>query len=170
MTGLLLLFVGALWLVLAFWLATLITRRLPAKWWRIPVGVLLSLALLSLLLIDEIVGMRQFAQLCRDNADVTVDAKSTRGRTVWFGGSQRVQIKLGMLRATQIRRSYVDAKTQEPIYHYYRLEAKGGALITLLGMSEGNTPLLFNGLCQPKNLETIDSRLGTTRINRPTFR
>jgi hypothetical protein len=98
---------------------------------------------------------------------VIVDAKSTVGRTVWFGESQRATMKLSGIKITQSERSFVDATTQEPIYHYYRLEAKGGWLVRTIGMSDGVGPLLFPSTCQPKNLDKIDVQLGNKHISRP---
>lgn len=168
MTGILLVFVALFWLVAAYWLARLITIKVPKQSWRVLLRAVLFLALVPLPLIDEIVGKQKFEQICREKAEISVDTQNTQGRTVWFGGSERIQTRLGMLEVVQAKRNYIDAKTQEPVYHYYRVEAKGGLLIRLLGISEGGTPLLFEGLCQPKNLATIDAQLGLTRINRPT--
>lgn len=168
MTGIYLLFLALLWLIAVFFIAKLCTHLLPKSRWRVPIGVLLFLVLVPLPLIDEIVGKGQFEQLCRGKAEIVVDAQTTRGRTVWFGGSQQTHVRLGMLQVTQARRTYIDVKTQEPVYHYYRLEARGGLLTRSLGIAEGGTPMLFSGLCQPANLDTIDVQLGVTRINRPT--
>lgn len=168
MTGLFLLVVLGIWLAIVRWLVKLVSTRLPETWWRMPARVLLFMALLPLPVADEIVGKIQFEQLCKEKAVITIDAANTQGKTVWFGGSERAQIRLGTIEIMQARRNYVDAKTQEPFYHYYRLEATGGWLIRALRISEGNNPLLFRALCQPENLETIDAKLGLTRINRPT--
>jgi hypothetical protein len=167
MIGFLVLFVAIIWFIAAAFLAQFITRKLPWNWWGMPARVLLFIALLMLPLIDEIVGKWQFEQLCKSHGEIIVDATNTKGRTIWFGESQRTQISLNMIQGTLAKRSFVDAKTHEPIYHYYRLEARSGWFIRAIGFT-GEKPLLFNGFCQPKNIETIDTQLGLTRINRPT--
>jgi len=167
MTGLYLLFVAALWLFIAMFLTKLITTKLPKKWWGIPLRIILFLVLLPLPLADEIIGRQQFEQLCKEQGEVIVDATNIKGKTVWFAGSQRTQIKLGGIHVTQTKVNMVDANTQELIYHYYRLEANGGLFMSFIGVSEGGKPLLFGGFCQPKNIERINAELGLTEINRP---
>jgi hypothetical protein len=168
MTGLYLLVVAGIWLAAVLLLSTLVASKVSPAQWSSPVRVLIVVVLLPLPLIDEIVGGRQFEQLCAATSEIQIDAASTAGRTVWFGDSQRTQFRVGAIQVTQARRNYVDAKTQEPIYHYFRLETKGGWLVSHLGISEGGSPLLFNAVCQPKHLGTIDSQLGLIRVNRPT--
>lgn len=168
MTGLYMLFVAALWLAFVIWFSKAVTKKLPTGTWRVPVAIVVFAVVSPLPLIDEIIAKPQFEKLCHDNSEVIVDTTNTSGRTVWFGESQRKKIQLGAIQVTEVKRNYVDAKTQEPIYHYLRLEAAGGWFISHLGISEGGSPLLFNAVCQPKNLETIDAQLGLTRINRPT--
>jgi hypothetical protein len=167
MTGIFLFSVLAVWLYVVFLVTKIIAKKLPDKRLSVAVRIVLFVLLAPLPLADEIAGGRQFEQLCKEKSAITVDSRDVRGRTVWFGTSQRTQVNLGAIHVTEAKRIYVDVKTQEPIYHYYRLEAKGGWLIRILGISEGNSPLLFTAVCQPKNIETIDAELGITRINRP---
>jgi len=167
MTGLFLIFVLVIWIFVANWMAKFISLKMPEGRRALLVRVTLFITLLPLPLADEIVGGIKFAQLCNEKAVITIDTVNTQGKSVWFGGSQRTQMKLGMLDVTQSKRNFVDVKTQEPIYHYYRLEATGGWLIRTLRISEGNSPLLFNNYCQPQNLGTINEKLGLTYVNRP---
>lgn len=168
MSGLYLIAVVGLLGYLAWRLGGLAVRRIQNRWLAKVCQLVLALLLMTLLVADEIVGGYRFEKLCKEKAVITVDASATQGRTVWFGESQRTQIKLGLIQVVEAKRIFVDATTQAPIYHYYRLEAKGGWFISLLGISEGGSPLLFDALCQPKNLETIDHQLGLIHINRPT--
>lgn len=168
MTGFYLLFVAALWLAFVIWFSKTVTKKLPMDTWRVPVAIVVVAAALPLPLIDEIIAKPQFEKLCQDNAEVIVDVANTSGRTVWFGGTQRTKIKLGAITVTQAEVHMVDAKTQEPIYHYLRLEAAGGWFISRLGISEGGSPLLFYGFCQPKDIEKTNARLGLTEISQPT--
>lgn len=93
---------------------------------------------------------------------------------IWFVAALSLSITFtrrlsgtGWRMVKQARRNFVDVQTQEPLHHYFRLEAGGGWLIRHLGISEGSSPLLFPAICQPKNLETFDGELGLIRTNRP---
>lgn len=168
MTGIFLLFVIALWIVIAIWLSKVVTKKLPEAKWRDLVQFLVFAVFMPLPVIDEIVGGWQFEKSCNDRAEVIIDARNIAGKTVWFDKTVRTTTQVFGIQITQLKRGYVDVTTQEPIYHYYRLEARGGWLIRTLGISEGTAPLLFSAVCQPKNTDTIDVQLGTKRINRPT--
>jgi len=170
MIGLFLLLIAVIWIGIAFRLSVLLTRRISNKSLRHFSTLLIFFVAVPLPLIDEIIGGRNFEKLCQEKAEVFIDAANTQGRTVWFGSSERTSLNLGTIRVIQAKRNYVDASTQEPIYHYYRMEATGGWLIRTLGMFEGDSPLFFHGFCQAKNTETIDAQLGLMRINRPTSR
>jgi hypothetical protein len=155
MTGLLLLFVGMIWLVLASWLATLVAKRLPAKWWRISVRVLLFLTLLPLPLLDEIVGKAQFERLCKENATVQVNRATARGRTVYLANLPDVPIRGTWVRVVLQPRRFVDAMTGETVVSYNGLVAAGGRLVQVLGISEGGVPLTFKGWCKPGDQHTL---------------
>jgi hypothetical protein len=130
------------------------------------VALLLLAVLLPAPFADELISKRRFEWLCASNEKVVVDALQTRGRTVWFGSGERTELDIGILHVVQVKRSYVDAATQEPVYHYFQFEAAGGWLARTLIESGG--PLTFQGSCRPKGLGNIESVLGITRINRPT--
>jgi hypothetical protein len=169
MTGILLLFVGALWLIVAYSLAMLITRVLPATGWRVLVGALLFLALLPLPLIDEIVGKRQFEQLCRENSTVHVDRAKAAGRTVYLADLPHIEIRGTWVRVVSQPWRYLDAKTGEVIVSYNMLQAEGGRFIRTLGISEGGVPLTFDGHCKPEGLANpakLLKELGAIQIQR----
>lgn len=167
MSGIYLVIIFLVWLFLLSGIVIPVTYVLPKRWWRAPAGVLLIVVLLPLPLADEIVAKPKFEQLCREKAEVIVDTPNTQGRTIWFEDAQQTTIDLGGVRVVQSRRRFVDVKTKELVYHYFRLEAVGGWLVRSFGISEGKVPLLFHVTCQPKSLETFNAKLGVTRINRP---
>lgn len=168
MSFLLFLTLALIWLAVAYGGVVLVTARLPRAWWRTVLRVFLYLALLPAPILDEMIAKPAFETMCREKAsDVVIDSQTPRGRTVWFGGSQRSEIKAGRLKVVATKRTYVDASTHEPIYHYYQLRANGGFLMSDVGLSEGGVPLLFDGSCQPKNVEAKERKLELTRTNRP---
>jgi hypothetical protein len=170
MEGLLVIFVVLIWIAIVFYLARFLAGKLHKSWWRPLVRVGLFVVLLLSPVADEIVWGRKFTQLCKSIAtEITVDAANTQGRTVWYGSTESIDIHFGTIKGEQSRINLVDAKTQEPLYHYYSLYVKGGWLVHALNAFEGNPPLTFNGGCRPKRekLESINKELGLTEIRRP---
>jgi len=161
MTGIFLLLVVIIWFFIVFLLSKIITIKLPEKWWRIPVRILLFLALLPLPLADEIVGGRQFEQLCKDNSTIQVDRATAVGKTVYFVPQPDVEIKGTWVRMVLKPQRFVDATTGETVVSYNELIAEGGRFIQALGISEGGMPLIFRGTCVPENrpasIETFKS-------------
>lgn len=159
MTGLFLLFVTVLWMTVVVCLSKIVTKRLPMTWWRLPVGFLMFLVLLPLPLIDEIVGGRQFEQLCKENSTIQVDRATAAGKTVYFVPQPDVEIKGTWLRVVLKPQRFVDASTGEVVIGLNKLVASGGWLVRTLGISEGGVPLTFKGWCQPVDQHTWDMLL-----------
>lgn len=151
MTGIYLLFVVVVWLAVVIWLTRIITNKLPATWWRNPVGMLVFVVLLPLPLIDEIVGGRQFERLCKENSMIQVDRATAVGKTVYFVPQPDVEIEGTWVRVVLQPKRFVDATTGEVVVSYNELIAVGGWLIRSLGISEGGMPLTFRGTCVPVN-------------------
>jgi hypothetical protein len=151
MTGLYLLILAAVWLVLASVLAYVITRQMKSGALRLTFAVLLMSVLMPLPLIDEIVGQRQFEQLCKDNATIHVDRATAVGKTVYFVPQPAVEIKGTWVRVVMKPKRFVDATTGETVVNYNELMADGGRFIRTLGIFEGGVPLTFSGTCVPAN-------------------
>lgn len=149
MTGIYLFLVAAIWVTFVISLSKIITRRLPMATWRIPVAMLIFAALLPLPLIDEIVGGRQFEQLCKDNSTIQVDRVTAVGKTVYLARTTDVEIKGTWLRFVLKPWRFVDVATGEPVVSYNTVMADGGRFIRALGISEGGVPLTFKGGCEP---------------------
>src|SRR5438128_63908 len=132
MSGLLLLGVIALWVAAVRWLARKLATFLPDKPWRRFVQGGLAVLLIPLPLVDEIVAASKFQSLCKEKSAVIVDVPNPRGRTVWFDAGERTQMTLGGIRIVEARSNYIDPKSHELIYHYFRLEADGGWLVRRL--------------------------------------
>jgi hypothetical protein len=93
---------------------------------------------------DEVVGALQFRAMCRTQAILKIDSNRIKARTV------RVVIDPSWARAqnTAIPISYShfslkDANTGEDLASYSTLIAKGGWLVRVLGIFDGNKPLLI---------------------------
>jgi hypothetical protein len=151
MTGIYLFLVAALWLALVIWFSKTVTKKLPMDTWRVPVAIVVFAAMLPLPLIDEIIGGRQFEQLCKENAEIQVNRVTAVGKTVYLAQTPDVEIKGTWVRVVLQPRRFVDATTGELVVGYNELIAVGGLFIRTLGISEGGMPLTFKGTCVPKN-------------------
>jgi hypothetical protein len=168
MTGIYLFFVAAIWLAIVIWLSKVSTEKLPKPTWRIPVSVVVFAVLLPLPLIDEIVGGRQFEQLCKENSTIQVDRATAVGKTVYYDPQPRVEMKGSWIRIVLQPHRFVDAKTSEFVIGYNTLIATGGRFIQMLGISEGGMPLTFDGSCRPiENTKKLFASLSITALDRP---
>ena len=168
MTGIYLLIVAVIWLAIVVWLSKIITRKLPMTTWRMPLAILICAVLLPLPLIDEIVGGRQFAQLCKDNSTIQVDRTTAVGKTVFFAPQSSIEVRGTWVRVVLQPHRFVDATTGEAVLGYNTLQAEGGRFIQTLGISEGGMPLIFYGSCGPtENIKTLLKSLEITALDRP---
>jgi hypothetical protein len=168
MTGIFLLFVVIIWFCAVIWLSKFVTSNLRKQEWRIPVALVIFAVLIPLPLIDELVGGRQFEQLCEENSAIKVDRATAVGRTVYFDEQPPVEINGTWVKVVMQPHRFVDAATGEFVFSYNTLTAVGGRLIRILGISEGGMPLSFYGSCGPKeSTKELVKLLGITALDRP---
>ena len=164
MNGLIVLLLAPVWLIVSIALAVFVARRLPGRWWRVPLAVLLALVLYPLPVIDSIVGGIQFEQLCKQNATIHVDAKAA-GRTVYLseeGVRRHVEGTWVPVVLTEWR--FVDAGTGETVVTYNTVKAGYG----FFGLAVGG-----DQACSPKDAPSTKEafqRLGITFIQRREHR
>jgi hypothetical protein len=149
MTGIYLLFVAFIWMAVVIWLSKISTRNFPMETWRVPVAIVIFAVLFPLPLIDEIVGGRQFEQLCKENSKIRVNKAMAAGRTVYLAEVPFVEVKGTWVRVVLRPWRYLDATTNEPVISYNILMADGGWLVRSMGISSGGVPLTFKGSCEP---------------------
>lgn len=167
MTGLFLLLVLGVWAWLSWWLADRLARAFALGHARMAARVALFVCLLPIPLADEIYSRPAFQRLCLANADVAVSGSNLSGRTVWFTGTTSTARKVGLLQGVELRWNFVQANTQAPAFQYSTFTAQGGRMMHLLGISETHAPLLFEGHCQPRNLEDQLRRLNVVVVDKP---
>jgi hypothetical protein len=167
MTGLYLLLVLGLWTVLCWQLASRLGRTLPHRYARAAVTGAAMICLLPLPLADEIYSLPAVQRICSANADLVVFDRQMSGKTVWFMGTKRTSRKVGMLRGVEARSDFVIAVTEEPAFQYTSLTVEGGWLMRTLGLTQTPAPLLFEGHCQPKNLEQQRRQLNINVTDKP---
>ncbi|MDK9726248.1 MAG: hypothetical protein OEL88_15385 [Sterolibacteriaceae bacterium MAG5] len=167
MIGLIFLAVLAAVLGLAVLLSRHVTRHIQNRFVRSAAIAAMTLGIMSLLVIDELIGGYQFRQLCRENAVLRIDAEKARGRTVKVvvdPSNETIPQMPITIYHSHLR--FLDVSTNEKIAEYHSYVAKGGWFIRLLGISEGNAPLTI-GLpgCSPKNSGTFRKQYGLTLVN-----
>jgi hypothetical protein len=151
MSGLFLLFAGGVWAALLALLAYVLTSRIQEDVLRFVVAALVFGLLLPLPLIDELLGKREFEQLCEANATVKVDREKAVGKTVYLAPTTDTEMKDKWLRIVVKQWRFVELDTGEPVVSYDTLEAAGGRFVKAFAISEGRVPLTFaNYYCGPK--------------------
>jgi hypothetical protein len=151
MTGILLLFFVGIWLYFTIKIIRFFTGKLPETWWKPVVGVGLFAFIFPLPLLDEIIGGWQFEQLCKENSTIHVDRVKAVGKTVYYIPQPIVEVNGTWVPVVLKPQLFVDATTGEVIVRYNELIASGGRLIRMMGISEGEMPLIFRGTCVPVN-------------------
>lgn len=172
MTGIYLLFAAAIWVVFVIWLSKIVTGKLSKATWRIPIAVVIFAALLPLPLIDDIVGGKQFLELCKQYDAVQVDRERARGRTVYLLDQPDRWIEGLAVPIRSQKWTFVDVATHETVIEWHELYALGGYLIRSLKISEGNVPLTFKGSCAPGggvNSIQLLKKLGVIQVQRSTI-
>ena len=151
MSGLFLIAVVALWVWLVFKMSKVVTSWIAQGLWRWPVAALMFLVLLLLPVIDEIVGGFQFRALCEKNAVFRMGVEKPEGRVTRESINPSNEVVSGTaitIYDTGIQ--YTDVQSGELVVKFHRYVAKGGALIRMLGISEGNAPITMGrSSCSP---------------------
>lgn len=166
MSGILLIGVVSLWIWAAVAIGQMLTSKLKDSWIKSLVTFLVTAVLIPLPVADEIVGGFQFRALCDKYAVQEIDRKNAYNREVLSVGGNKGRFAEGT--AVQIHIQpwiYQDKQSGLIIVSYNTLHAKGGWFIRALGISETNSPLLFNGDCAPPNQNDFKSKFNITVIN-----
>ncbi len=167
MSGLYLLAVLAILAAVAVLVARQIVRPIRNTRLRIGATALLTVAFMTLLVADEIVGGYQFRALCGENAVLRIDPEKARGQTVKvvIDPSNEI-VPRTPITIYHSHLTFLDVGTNEQIAEYDSYVAKGGWFIRMLGISEKNAPIII-GLpgCSPKNSGTFPKQYGLTLIN-----
>lgn len=150
MSGILLIAVFIFWLIAAVWISQCVTRRCKTEGAKVVCALLLFPIIFIAPVVDEIVGGHQFSQLCEKYAAVEIDEEKAMNRRVYVDLAEEYKYADGTLVEVRINpHVYRDADTNEIIVKYHTLHAGGGWLIRFLGISETDSPLLFNRGCAP---------------------
>jgi len=166
MTGLLFLAVVFLLILLDLAIATWISRRFVSRrYWKYSTLVIF-LCLLPLPVADEIIGGFQFRALCKEGAQLKIDAEAIRGKAVYVTIDPSNEYLQGT--AIPIQRShfsYRDTSTDKEYANFDIYDVKGGRFIRALGIFENNAPLTMGfSSCSPPRPGSLDEQYHFTRI------
>lgn len=144
MSGLFLLAVLAILGVVAILVAHRIARPVRNTWLRTGATAVLTIAFMTLLVVDELIGGFQFRALCKADTSLKINAEKIRGRTVKIVVAPLNEILEGKAVAIyHSHESFRDTATNEEIASNDWYVAKGGWFIRLLGVLEKNDPLII---------------------------
>ena len=155
MAGLIFLVVLIAFIALLVWVGDLIAKRLAiSNGWRLLLlrGSVVAGAFF-LLIGDELIGWYQFSAICRQHSAFEMGVSDPVGRTARFQAApDRELLKSTAIPIYRTRISYFDIQTGELLVALERFEAKGGWLVTLLGVSESDHPILLHrATCSPES-------------------
>ena len=152
MSGILVIGVVMLWFWAAVVIGQLITSKLKNPWLKSLLTFFAIAVLVPLPVADEIIGRIQFHVLCNKYVVQYIDEKHAANRKVLYVPRGKDRYVEGTAIPIRINPEvYKDAETGRVLVSSHTLIANGGWLIRTLGISETNSPLLFNAGCAPLN-------------------
>lgn len=133
------------WFIAAVWLARRLTSRLKNGLLRAVLMTLAVVVLVALPVADEIIGGFQFRALCRDNAELKIDAEKIKGKTIQVVVDPANQdVDNTPIRIYYSRFSYRDVNSNEELATYSRYVAVSGWLVRALAMGNTFPPLTIH--------------------------
>jgi hypothetical protein len=170
MGGLIFFAVIGIWFFIVLGVIVWIAKKLPERWWRTPLSLLLFIVVLILPIIDEIVGGWQFKRLCEANSEIQVDKAMAVGKTVYLAEAPDVEIKSAWMRVVLKPWMFLDVATDDLIISYNTLKANNSFLGKY--MSQEGVPILFKGWCEPGGIVDpikLFENLGVIYVERSTL-
>lgn len=157
MGGLIFLLVILLWLALCVYLALKIPKWIGIKRLGWVLGLLLFPVLVVAPMVDEVIGMRQFEQLCEERAVMHVSPEA--GQVKRAKADERPAVELSgywiAIRSQPV--VYLDADTDRPFVTYEALHTKGGRIAGMALMGGTHS-------CWPKDESEILKNLDIDRL------
>jgi energy-coupling factor transporter transmembrane protein EcfT len=151
MIGLMFLGVFALWV----WLAIYLGLKIP-KWfgwkWKNAISALLIALFFAAPFVDEVVGMRQFKQLCKERDVVNLSPEASQVKRAKSADLPIVELSGYWIEIQSQPVAYIDIDTGKQFVSYVALHTQGGRIAG---------KLLMGGMhsCWPKNETEILKKL-----------
>jgi hypothetical protein len=159
MTGFLLPVLLPAWVAFCAWASYRVGELFTDNPLRAELKALIFVALLPLLVMDELLGKAQFDRLCAETALMTLHAPRLADRRAEVTETP-AQPVVGLLLPVQAgKRLYVDRATGETLVSLGFLQASGGKLSRAL-QGKAAAPLTFSGECEPRQWQGLFQVLG----------
>ncbi len=115
------------------------------------IRILVFAALLSLVIVDEIIGRYQFFSACGKYAVVEKMPEFRSDRIYSVKNERTNSIEGTVVPMTLLRSVAIDIEDGKPLFRYGMVDANGGWFIRLLGISNSDSPLLFPQRCDSRS-------------------
>lgn len=150
--GFLLIWFVVLWLVVKG-----IMRGMESRHKSVITTAIIAVAF-PLPLADEIVGAIQFSALCKSQVLYKApDMAERKGTNLIFIAHEKVEIKGAALPMTREVWEYVGESDRSLLFRYAVIKADQGFLARTVRLNDGGNPLIFTGVCYPKERKAIFS-------------
>jgi hypothetical protein len=161
MIGLLVLFMLALWLAAAIWIARRVARLIPVRpKWRPLVAIGLFLLVFFLPVADELAARPSFEAWCRKDAVFRVNTAKIRGATVRMSVPiSNAPVKGAIIPTFHSRLVYADISSGEVLAQYDTYAALGGILVRSIGFPPTHS-LAGSFYCAPDDLQSVKEKYG----------
>jgi hypothetical protein len=156
MIGLMFLGIFALWI----WFAVYVGLKIP-KWfgwkWKYLISALLIPLIASAPFVDEVVGMRQFKQLCKERDVVNLNPEASQVKRAKGAYGPAVELP-GYWITIQLRPTmYTDIDSGKTFYSFESLHTQGGRIAGKLLMGGEHS-------CWPTESKEIERRLNINKL------
>jgi hypothetical protein len=156
MIGLMFLGVFALWV----WLAIYLGLKIP-KWfgwkWKNAISALLIPLFFAAPFVDEVVGMRQFKQLCKERDVVNLSPEASQVKRAKSADLPIVELSGYWIAIQSQPVAYIDIDTGKQFMRYEMLHTQGGRIAGKVLMGGMHT-------CRPRETEEINGRLNINKL------
>lgn len=159
MTGFLLPVLLPAWVAFCAWASHRVGELFTDNPLRAELKALIFVALLPLLVMDELLGKAQFDRLCAETALMTLHAPRLAGRRAEVTETPALPVAGLVLPVQAGKRFYLDQASGEPLVSLGFLQASGGKLSRAL-QGEASVPLTFGGECEPRQWQELFQVLG----------
>lgn len=168
MTGFLLLFLLGIWIALLWLIVQLIMKFIKQKRLAIAASVIFSIFFICLPVGDEIIGGIQFRELCNNGTTLRIaDEEKARNSKVFLDRKVDQYLVGYYLPIRYHDWEYIDINSRQPVLSWRTFTAEGGKLMRFLGISETNSPIVFNGNCYEQDFYySVFKKLNITEVNR----
>lgn len=157
MIGLPLILVFVLWLGLSVFLARKIPVWVGVRHHRVPLSLVLFPVIFVTPVIDEVIGMHQFEQLCNDRAVVHVSLDAARVRRAKVVSGPVLEVPNHWIKIQAQEMVYLDVDTGKPFYTYESLITKGGRIARIARLGGLHS-------CSAKNIPETSKQLNIEEL------